>query len=88
NARSTALRRQQAAFVHVENVGIEYYIGITRGDFGSEAANSVARRLVVPPQREGGQAQFIHAPVTEEREGISLGPLIEWMRESLYEDQP
>ncbi len=48
----------------------------------------MARRLVVPPHREGGQAQFIHAPVPEEREGIRLGPLIEWMRESLSEDQP
>jgi AraC family transcriptional activator FtrA len=48
----------------------------------------VARRLVVPPHREGGQAQFIAAPVPEEREGIRLGPLIEWMRGRLSEDQP
>jgi AraC family transcriptional activator FtrA len=68
--------------------GIDLCLHVVRGDFGSEAANSVARRLVVPPHREGGQAQFIHAPVPEEREGIRLGPLIEWMRESLSEDQP
>ncbi|MBY3342337.1 transcriptional regulator FtrA [Rhizobium laguerreae] len=68
--------------------GIDLCLHVVRGDFGSEVANSVARRLVVPPHREGGQAQFIHAPVPEEREGIRLGPLIEWMRESLSEDQP
>lgn len=68
--------------------GIDLCLHVVRGDFGSEAANSVARRLVVPPHREGGQAQFIHAPVPEEREGIRLGPLIEWMRESLSEEQP
>ena len=68
--------------------GIDLCLHVVRGDFGTQAANSVARRLVVPPHREGGQAQFIHAPVPEEREGIRLGPLIEWMRESFSDDQP
>jgi AraC family transcriptional activator FtrA len=47
----------------------------------------VARRLVVPPHREGGQAQFIHAPVPEAREGVRLGPLLDWMRARLDEEQ-
>lgn len=68
--------------------GIDLCLHVVRGDFGVEAANSVARRLVVPPHREGGQAQFIAAPVPEEREGLRLGPLIEWMRERLSEEQP
>lgn len=68
--------------------GIDLCLHVVRGDFGTEAANSVARRLVLPPHREGGQAQFIRTPVPEEREGIRLGPLIDWMRESLDEDQP
>ncbi len=68
--------------------GIDLCLHVVRGDFGPDAANSVARRLVVPPHREGGQAQFIAAPVPEEREGIRLGPLIEWMRGRLSEDQP
>jgi AraC family transcriptional regulator, transcriptional activator FtrA len=67
--------------------GIDLCLHVVRGDFGVEAANSVARRLVVPPHREGGQAQFIAAPVPEEREGLRLGPLIEWMRERLSEEQ-
>jgi AraC family transcriptional activator FtrA len=67
--------------------GIDLCLHVVRGDFGVEAANSVARRLVVPPHREGGQAQFIAAPVPQQREGLRLGPLIEWMRERLCEEQ-
>ncbi len=68
--------------------GIDLCLHVVRGDFGAEAANSVARRLVLPPHREGGQAQFIQAPVPQEREGIRLGPLIDWMRLRLDEEQP
>jgi AraC family transcriptional regulator, transcriptional activator FtrA len=68
--------------------GIDLCLHVVRGDFGVEAANSVARRLVVPPHREGGQAQFIAAPVPEEREGQRLGPLIDRMRERIDEEQP
>ncbi|OCJ15020.1 transcriptional regulator FtrA [Rhizobium sp. AC44/96] len=68
--------------------GIDLCLHVVRGDFGADAANSVARRLVVPPHREGGQAQFISAPVPQEREGVRLGPLIEWMRARLDEEQP
>jgi AraC family transcriptional activator FtrA len=67
--------------------GIDLCLHVVRGDFGAEAANSVARRLVVPPHREGGQAQFIHAPVPEAREGVRLGPLLDWMRARLDEEQ-
>jgi AraC family transcriptional activator FtrA len=43
--------------------GMDLMLHIVRGDFGVEAANSVARRLVMPPHRHGGQAQFIERPV-------------------------
>jgi AraC family transcriptional activator FtrA len=43
--------------------GIDLMLHIVRADFGVEAANSVARRLVMPPHRSGGQAQFIERPV-------------------------
>ncbi len=68
--------------------GIDLCLHVVRGDFGAEAANSVARRLVLPPHREGGQAQFIQAPVPLEREGIRLSPLMDWMRQRLDEEQP
>lgn len=54
--------------------GIDLCLHLVRRDFGSEAANSVARRLVVQPHREGGQAQFIEAPVPTAREGARLAP--------------
>jgi AraC family transcriptional activator FtrA len=67
---------------------IDLCLHVVRRDFGPDIANSVARRLVVPPHREGGQAQYIETPVLRQREGARLGPLLEWMRERLQEDQP
>jgi AraC family transcriptional activator FtrA len=43
--------------------GIDLCIHLVRKDFGAEIANSLARRLVVGPHREGGQAQFVEQPV-------------------------
>ncbi|MGW2782703.1 GlxA family transcriptional regulator [Streptomyces populi] len=45
--------------------GIDICLHVIRRDHGSELANKVARRCVVPPLREGGQAQFIEQPVPE-----------------------
>ncbi|WP_406176567.1 GlxA family transcriptional regulator [Streptomyces sp. NBC_00996] len=45
--------------------GIDVCLHILRKDHGSELANKVARRCVVPPLREGGQAQYIEQPVPE-----------------------
>ncbi len=61
--------------------GIDLCLHVVRRDFGPHVANQVARRLVVPPHREGGQAQYIEAPVLLEREGTRLGPIIEAMRQ-------
>ncbi|WP_237476984.1 transcriptional regulator FtrA [Lichenibacterium dinghuense] len=60
--------------------GVDLCLHVVRGDFGPEAANGVARRLVVPPHRDGGQAQFIAAPVPRRHEAGRLGPLIDAMR--------
>ncbi|WP_425547605.1 helix-turn-helix domain-containing protein [Actinokineospora globicatena] len=43
--------------------GIDLCVHLVRADHGATIANAVARRLVVAPHREGGQAQFIEAPV-------------------------
>ena len=45
--------------------GIDLCLHLVRRDHGSEVANRVARKCVVPPWREGGQAQFIERPVPE-----------------------
>ncbi|NWF27920.1 helix-turn-helix domain-containing protein [Streptomyces sp. PKU-EA00015] len=45
--------------------GIDLCLHIVRRDHGTAVANEVARRTVVPPHRDGGQAQFIHRPLPE-----------------------
>jgi AraC family transcriptional regulator, transcriptional activator FtrA len=68
--------------------GIDLCLHIVRRDFGPEAANRVARRLIVPPHRDGGQAQFIEKPVPAAYESQRLGALIHWMRANIADDQP
>ncbi|MFF0573087.1 GlxA family transcriptional regulator [Streptosporangium saharense] len=46
--------------------GVDLCLHIVRRDHGSEVANQVARKCVVPPWRDGGQAQFIERPMPEE----------------------
>lgn len=60
--------------------GIDLCLHLVRRDFGTRAANSVARRLVVPPHRDGGQGQFIEQAVPVPHESARLGPLIDRMR--------
>src|SRR5919197_539843 len=49
--------------------GIDLCLHVVRLDFGAEIANAVARRMVVPPHREGGQAQFVEAPMSGDEPG-------------------
>lgn len=65
--------------------GIDLCLHVVRREYGAEAANSVARRLVVPPHREGGQVQFIRRPVLREHENSRFGALIDWLRAHLDE---
>ncbi|WP_439596313.1 transcriptional regulator FtrA [Falsiroseomonas sp.] len=62
--------------------GIDLLIEIVRQDFGPEAANSVARRLVMPAHRTGGQAQFLERPVPVRRQS-ALAPLLDRIRADL-----
>jgi AraC family transcriptional regulator, transcriptional activator FtrA len=57
--------------------GIDLCLHLVRLDYGAEIANLVARRLVVSPHREGGQAQFIERPVPAGARG-GLARAIEW----------
>lgn len=63
--------------------GIDLCLHLIRRDFGTKAANMVARRMIVPPHRDGGQAQFIEHAVPAVHEGGKLGALLEEMRASL-----
>ncbi|RJL27114.1 GlxA family transcriptional regulator [Bailinhaonella thermotolerans] len=53
--------------------GVDLCLHLVRRDHGSDAANFVARRCVVPPWREGGQAQFIERPVPETSAATTSG---------------
>lgn len=63
--------------------GIDLGLHIVRQDYGSDIANQVARRMVVAPHRDGGQAQFV-ASAMPPVEG-SLAPLMEWASARLDE---
>ncbi|MFE7170367.1 helix-turn-helix domain-containing protein [Streptomyces sp. NPDC057616] len=64
---------------------LDLCLHLVRLDHGSSVANTVARRLVVPPHRSGGQAQFVSAPVPA-RDDHPLTALFPWIIERL--DQP
>ncbi|KQO79866.1 transcriptional regulator FtrA [Rhizobium sp. Leaf262] len=66
--------------------GIDLCLHLIRRDFGTKAANMVARRLVVVPHRDGGQAQFIEKAVPETHEKARLGPLLDAVRAELCRD--
>jgi AraC family transcriptional regulator, transcriptional activator FtrA len=62
--------------------GIDACLYIVRKDFGAKIANIVARRLVMAPHRDGGQAQYVEAPV-HQRAGRSMSELLDWARAHL-----
>ncbi|KRD36709.1 AraC family transcriptional regulator [Oerskovia sp. Root918] len=66
--------------------GIDACLHIVRKEFGSAAANAIARRMVVPPQRDGGQRQYIDRPVPQCEEQ-SIREVLAWMDEHLDEPQ-
>jgi len=65
--------------------GVDLCLHVVRRDHGSEVANRAARRCVVPPWRDGGQAQYIERPVPE-RHDTGTAPVRAWALERL--DRP
>jgi transcriptional regulator GlxA family with amidase domain len=65
--------------------GIDACLYLVRKEQGSRIANGIARRMVVPPHRDGGQAQYVDQPVAPSCDG-ALRDLLEWLRAHL--DQP
>ncbi|MFF7710307.1 transcriptional regulator FtrA [Pseudomonas sp. NPDC007930] len=66
------------------SAGLDACLHLVERDFGAHVSNTVARRLVMAPQRSGGQAQFIAAPVAQAPRH-DLAALLEWAREHLSE---
>ncbi|NEB04145.1 helix-turn-helix domain-containing protein [Streptomyces sp. SID13726] len=64
--------------------GLDVCLHIIRKDHGSEVANQVARMCIVPPWRDGGQAQFIQHPVPETT-ASGTATARQWALENLYE---
>jgi AraC family transcriptional activator FtrA len=64
--------------------GLDLCLHLVRRDYGPAVANQVARRLVIPPHRDGGQAQFLQRPVDALERG-SLSALMDKMRRRLGE---
>jgi AraC family transcriptional activator FtrA len=68
--------------------GLDLGLHIIRQDYGAQVAASVARRLVLPAQRDGGQRQFIPRPEPKARIGAGLADLQDGIRAALNESWP
>ncbi|WP_033667728.1 transcriptional regulator FtrA [Salinispora fenicalii] len=65
--------------------GLDLCLHIVRRDYGAAIANAIARRLVVQPHRDGGQAQFIEAPVTADPADERVAASMAWALAHLAE---
>lgn len=64
--------------------GLDLCLELIRKDHGSAVANAVARRLVIPPHRDGGQSQYVETPLPQTDD--HLAGLLDWVLARL--DQP
>ncbi|MEW1827877.1 helix-turn-helix domain-containing protein [Streptomyces sp. NPDC088196] len=65
--------------------GIDLCLHIVRTDHGNEAAGALARRLVVPPRRSGGQERYLDRSLPEEIGADPLAEVVAWALEHLHE---
>jgi transcriptional regulator GlxA family with amidase domain len=62
--------------------GIDLCLHMVRADYGAEVANVYARRMVVPPHRDGGQAQFVDMPIGSS-ENTALDATLDWALQNI-----
>jgi transcriptional regulator GlxA family with amidase domain len=67
-----------------KSAGTDLCLHVVRADYGASVANEIARRLVTPPHREGGQAQYITARVPKSAHD-QLGTVMAWALDNLTE---
>ncbi|MGJ7462056.1 GlxA family transcriptional regulator [Halomonas sp. MA07-2] len=65
--------------------GLDCCLFLVREYHGARVANQLARLLVVPPHREGGQAQFIEQPVASSTQDAQINQLLDYLRTHLTE---
>ncbi|MEO3742231.1 transcriptional regulator FtrA [Plantactinospora sp. B5E13] len=63
--------------------GLDLCLHVVRRDHGAAIANAVARRLVIPPHRDGGQAQFVEAPVSADPTDDRVAGSMAWASANL-----
>jgi AraC family transcriptional regulator, transcriptional activator FtrA len=59
--------------------GIDACLHLVRQEHGSAVATKLARRMVVPPHRDGGQSQYIEAPIPRTPDAPTLEPVLGWL---------
>ncbi|GAA1409705.1 helix-turn-helix domain-containing protein [Catellatospora coxensis] len=64
--------------------GADMCLHLVRREHGAAAANEIAREMVIPPHREGGQAQYMAAPVPDGADDERLGAVLAWARDNLH----
>jgi AraC family transcriptional activator FtrA len=65
--------------------GIDACLHVVRRELGGAVVNVIARRMVVPPQRDGGQRQFVEQPIPQ-RSADGLAPVLDWVLENLEQE--
>lgn len=68
--------------------GIDLCLHVVRMDHGAQVANYFARRMVMPPHRDGGQSQYVQAPVPECQGDDPIAEVSDWMVANLHEELP
>lgn len=66
--------------------GLDLCLHLVRRDHGPSIANAVARRLVIAPHREGGQAQFIEAPMPNDLDDDRIAQTMTWVLSDLRQE--
>ncbi|MEU6022480.1 helix-turn-helix domain-containing protein [Micromonospora sp. NPDC047134] len=59
--------------------GIDASLHLVRQEHGSAAATRLARRMVVPPHRDGGQSQYVETPIAKVPQASTLEPVLQWL---------
>jgi transcriptional regulator GlxA family with amidase domain len=68
--------------------GFDLCLHLLRREYGAATANAIARDLVLPSHRDGGQAQYLATPAPEDCDDDRLADVLAWAREHLHEPLP